>query len=129
MDNREKPFQYSGSLSLAVVASVEEARKRMDASQVMIELRSRIVGADIDLVSPTRHLVREGVLRYNAHQRDKLQLCYVLLFNDLSALERNGPIFYHRLPRFLRKIFIGDLLRGWTIKSLKKVPSLCLLML
>ncbi len=70
----------------AVVAGVEEAKKRMDVAVQMMELRHRITGTDIDLITPTRQLVREGPLRYVQHTHDKLRLTHVFLFNDLLVV-------------------------------------------
>ncbi|GAM23427.1 hypothetical protein SAMD00019534_066020 [Acytostelium subglobosum LB1] len=69
----------------AVVASINEDKRRADAQQKMFQIHEQLESTEkFELLSPTRYFIREDTIKELTDERDKISgKCTYYLFNDI----------------------------------------------
>ena len=72
----------------AILDTINERKRVSEATSKLIEINSLLDTCDIDLIVPTRHFIREGLLEVAFKSGGKTQEMKVFLFNDIVIVAR-----------------------------------------
>ncbi|XP_067684488.1 FYVE, RhoGEF and PH domain-containing protein 2-like isoform X1 [Haliotis asinina] len=86
----ESPDHHDAQAALNLVTTAakhsNEAMKKIEKFRKLLEIHQSLRGIDVDFISPTRELIREGsVTKISARSGEK-QLRYIFLFNDMMLI-------------------------------------------
>lgn len=138
----DSPDQQDATVALQLVTKAaehaNEAMKKIEKFHKLLEIKEKF-GTAIDLISPTRELIREGRITKISARGGERQDRYLFLFNDLmlicsepllgnfklkAQLEMDGMEVMERTDKCLRWILEGeniDIPNTFYVKSRQKI--------
>lgn len=97
----------------SILDTINERKRVSEASAKLIEISSQLEGCDVDLIAPTRRLIKEGLLEIALKPKAKPQEMNVFLFNDMIVFAQKKKSHFEFRRRYdlnaCRLINVADL--------------------